>query len=108
MQAERIFFLESEIKNDPNEPFNYYGLAMEYYSNNPLAAEKLFLTLLKQFPDYLPTYYQAANLFFSLEKIDLANSTFKIGIALAEKLKKEKILKELKGSYQQFLDEIDD
>jgi Tfp pilus assembly protein PilF len=108
MQAQRIIFLNAEIEKEPEEPFNYYGLAMEYLDSEPLKAEKLFEKLLQNFPDYLPTYYKAANLFFDLGKNDMAKNTFEKGILLAEKQENEKAIRELKGSYQQFLDETDD
>jgi Tfp pilus assembly protein PilF len=108
MQAQRIIFLKAEIEKEPEEPFNYYGLAMEYLDNEPLKAEKLLENLLENFQDYLPTYYKAANLYFDLGKFVAAKNTFEKGILLAEKQNNEKAIRELKGSYQQFLDETDD
>ena len=74
---------------------------------NDLAVE-LFDLLLKKFPEYLPTYYQAANHFFEKGYFEKADEVFKRGIVLAEKLGKSKALTELKGSYQMFLDEIEE
>lgn len=108
MQAERIFFLNQEIENDPGEPFNYYALALEYLKENKEKSEELFDLLLQKFPEYLPTYYQAANFFFETEKYQKAEVFFKTGIDLAQKQGKSKALAELKGSYQIFLDEIEE
>jgi Tfp pilus assembly protein PilF len=108
MQAERIFFLQSAIKQEPKEPFYHHALAMEYIENNALEAEKILTFVLKTFPDYLASYYKAANLYFELGKLELAEATFKKGIILAEIQNNIKAIKELKGSYQSFKDETDD
>src|SRR5690606_553113 len=68
MQAQRIKFLQDEIENFPEDPFNYYALAMEYVSTGNPGARDLFEKLFKDFPTYLPTYYQAANYFFNAEE----------------------------------------
>lgn len=108
MQAERIFFLKEEIEKNQDEPFNYYALALESLKQQNDLAVELFDLLLKKFPEYLPTYYQAANHFFEKGNFEKANEVFKRGIVLAEKLGKSKALTELKGSYQMFLDEIEE
>ncbi len=108
MQAERIKFLLEQISSDPEEPFNYYALAIEYKDNQQDKALEYFEKLLKEFPQYLPTYYHAAALFFESSQNKEAENTYLLGIKLAEKLNKEKALRELKSAYQMFLDEIDE
>ena len=108
MQAERIKFLLEQIASDPEEPFNYYALAIEYKDNQQDKALEYFEKLLKEFPKYLPTYYHAAALFFETNQNKEAENTYLLGIELAEKLNKEKALRELKSAYQMFLDEIDE
>lgn len=108
MQAERINFLLEQKKSEPNEPFNYYALAIEYKDNQPDKALDYFKKLLSEFPEYLPTYYHAAASFFEIGDNFNAETTYKLGINLAEKLNKEKTLRELKSAYQMFLDEIDE
>jgi tetratricopeptide (TPR) repeat protein len=108
MQAERINFLLEQVASDPNEPFNYYALAIEHKDNEVVKALEYFEKLLQKFPDYLPTYYHAAALYFETNQIDKAQETYKKGIVLAEKLGKDKTLRELKSAYQMFLDEIDE
>jgi tetratricopeptide (TPR) repeat protein len=107
MQAQRLNFLLKEIISDPNEPFNYYGAAIEYLENDKKQAIIYFEILLKKFPDYLPTYYHAANLFFEINEIQKAKTTYQNGIALAIKLKKEKPRKELEAAYALFLDDLE-
>lgn len=108
MQAERINFLLEQLESDPTDPFNYYALAIEYKDNQPDKALTYFNKLLADFPDYLPTYYHAAALLFENGSISEAEATYKLGISLAERLNKEKTLRELKSAYQMFLDEIDE
>lgn len=108
MQAERIKFLLEQIELDPEEPFNYYALAIEYKDSQQDMAIEYFEKLLQEFPEYLPTYYHAAALFFETNQNKEAENTYLLGIKLAEKLKKEKALRELKSAYQMFLDEIDE
>ena len=43
-----------------------------------------------------------------LGEIQLAEETYKVGIEVARKIGNEKTLKELKGPYQMFLDELED
>lgn len=108
MQAQRIKYLQEEIENFPEDPFNYYALALEFTGRDPGEAERLFGKLLAGFPDYLPVYYQAANYYFEKGDNEKAEALFIAGIALAEKQNNEKALRELKGSYSIFKTETDD
>lgn len=108
MQAQRIKYLQEEIENFPEDPFNYYALALEYAGSAPHEAEQLFEKLISDFPDYLPVYYQAANYYFDKGDNARAEELFLAGIALAETQKNEKTLRELKGSYSIFKTETDD
>lgn len=108
MQAERLKFLLDDLKENPDDPFNYYALALEYQKTDKTAAERYFSDLLELFPEYLPAYYHAAGFFFELDENEKAEALYLKGIQLAEKLNNLKTLKELKGAYQQFKDETDD
>lgn len=63
MKSERILLLEKYLEEDPANAFNYYALALEFISSEPARARSLFEVLIERFPDYLPTYYQAALLY---------------------------------------------
>ncbi len=106
MQAQRIKYLQEEIENFPDDPFNYYALALEYAGGEK--AGVLFEKLLHDFPSYLPVYYQAANYFFEQGDYPRAESLFLSGISLAEKQGNAKTLRELKSSYSIFKAETDD
>ncbi|PWJ56714.1 hypothetical protein CLV98_11025 [Dyadobacter jejuensis] len=95
-------------REDPQDPFNIYALALEYLKSDPNESRQLFEQLLKDFPDYLPTYYHAANFYATLEKIEEAERIYEAGIALAEKLGQQKPKQELINAYRNFLDELED
>lgn len=104
---ERIELLKSWIEAEPTEPFNYYGLALEYQKINDIQAEKLFEKLLSKFPEYLATYYTAAK-YFEDRDADLSKSIYEKGMALALAQNNLKTLNELKSAYQNFLFESDE
>lgn len=108
MQAQRIKYLQEEIENFPEDPFNYYALALEYTGSLPQEAERLFGKLLSNFPDYLPVYYQAANYYFEKGDFHRAEELFLTGISLAEKQENPKTLRELQSSFSIFKTETDD
>ena len=75
---------------------------MEYYNPKPIASSNILSDLLTEHPDYLPTYFKAANLFWSLEQFEKAEKIFKEGIKLAKKSGDNKALFELNSAYQNF------
>ncbi len=108
MQELRIKFLKEEIELNSDDPFNYYALALEYCSSDIQQARSLFSVLELRFPDYLPTYYKAANFYFELDEIQKAEELFLKGIAVATQQQNLKTLKELQSSYMIFKSETDD
>ncbi|QYH38654.1 tetratricopeptide repeat protein [Algoriphagus sp. NBT04N3] len=104
---DRKSLLKQYISEEPKNPFNWYALALELQQNEPEEAKLIFEKLLQEFPDYLPTYYQAAFLFDSLGLLDQAKKTFEEGINLATRQQDQKAIKELKNAYQNFLFEND-
>lgn len=95
--------LEEYIKDEPDNPFNRYALAMEYYEENIPEALTLLKSLIDQHADYLPTYFKLAHLYWEMEEWDDAEIIFTKGIALAEQQNDQKALGELKSTYQNFL-----
>ncbi|MBR9998932.1 MAG: hypothetical protein KFF73_08175 [Cyclobacteriaceae bacterium] len=94
---------------DPDDPFLWYILALEYAkSGNTIRTDEVFDKLLNRFPEYLPTYYQAANFFRENGAIEKARSAFIEGIRLAEITGETKTEQELRNSYQNFLIDIDE
>lgn len=97
MNNDRLSLLENFLKTDPDDPFNWYALGMEY---KPFDVEKslvYFNHLLTEFPDYLATYYQAAELALVLGRNEEAERVLKKGIALAQKQNNTNTLRELQN-----------
>lgn len=107
MNQSRIDLLEKYMKEEPNEPFNYYALANEYLAEDAEKALKFFQQCKEQFPDYLPTYYQLAKLFEEFEEEEKALAVYQEGISLAKIQGEHKTLGELNTAYQNLLFEMD-
>lgn len=103
----RIELLQSFADQEPDNPFNWYALALEFQKLNPEKTILLFQDLLRKHPEYLPTYYQAAAFFADRGEIELAKSIYELGIALAKKQNQNNTLRELQNAYQNFLFEND-
>ncbi|MEQ6165653.1 tetratricopeptide repeat protein [Ekhidna sp. MALMAid0563] len=102
MNSDRISLLKQFIKEEPANPFNKYALAMEYYDSEPKDSLEILLSLLKDHPDYLPTYFKAAHLLWEEERWDEAETTFRKGAQLAAEQDDQKALLELRAAYQNF------
>lgn len=107
MNSERVKMLVNSLKEDPNDPFTKYALALEYLDQNDQYASQLFTELLNDNPEYIPTYYQAAHLFVKLGEDEQAETVFKKGISLTLG-KDPKTYHELQNAYQNFLFERDE
>lgn len=95
-------------KEDPNDPFNQYALALEYQKSDTSKARQYFERLLREFPTYLPTYYHAAQFFNHLEQTAFADQIFQKGIQLALEQQNHKTHQELVRAYRSFLDDLMD
>lgn len=104
---ERITLLKEFASEEPSNPFNWYALAIEYRNNDAEQALPLFDKLLKEFPQYLPTYYTAAVFYAELDMIAAAQVVFEKGIELARQQNEAKALQELQNAYQNFQFEND-
>jgi tetratricopeptide (TPR) repeat protein len=108
MQEQRLKILEEYYREDPNDPFNGYALAMEYLAFNKDKAAELLKILYVNFPDYLPVYYQLAQYYFQNDNFIEAEEVFVKGIRLASAQKNSKTEKELLGAYRLFKDETEE
>lgn len=107
MNSDRLKKLEDYYKQDPNDPFIIYGLALEYEKTDLDKAIEFYESLLNNYPDYLPTYYQAAHLFWGEDELEQARIIFQNGIDIATKQGNIKILNELKSAFHNFKMEND-
>lgn len=109
MNYSRLELLLQYHQDEPDDPFNIYALALEYLNTDKEKSKNYFDLLLEKHPNYLPTYYHAANFYKAIDK-DTAEEIFKNGIYLAQQQNNQHALRELKNSYSNFLydDEDDD
>ena len=87
---ERIKLLKDYCAEEPQNPFNYYALALEYREFDKTEAVHLFDFVVVNFPNYLPVYFPAAQFFFETEELKKAKNLFEAGIELAHALQDEK------------------
>jgi lipopolysaccharide biosynthesis regulator YciM len=104
----RIEQLQEFLKEDSNDSFLKYALALEYVlvKENDTAID-CFLKLINEDENYVASYYQLGKLFESLNKVDKAIEIYKKGIEIAKKIENKKTLLELQESYNMLL-EIDE
>lgn len=107
MQEERLKILLDYLADEPTEPFNIYAVAMEYLNNDKEKALFYLEKLLIEHPDYVPTYYHSAALFFEKNDFVNAEKTYILGIEKAHQQNKTKSFDELKRAYRMFLDEME-
>ncbi|MDF9797743.1 Tfp pilus assembly protein PilF [Catalinimonas alkaloidigena] len=108
MSQERLQQLFSFLKEDPNDPFNLYAIALEYLKNQDQKALQYFEKLLEQHPDYIATYYHAAQLYVDLGMNKSAEQTYMTGIEKAKSQQNSLALRELQNAYNQYLFEEED
>lgn len=103
----RIDQLIQFIKDDPEDPFNHYALALEYCKTDERRALEIFEHLVKSHPQYIPVYYQLAGLYSRLGETDKAVQTFRNGIAIARQHGDHKTVRELDAGLMELLDSED-
>ncbi len=98
--ATRIELLKAYLAEDPSDPFMQYALALEYVRlEKPDHAIFLLENVLKQNPDYLPSYYQLGRLYEKSSRNDDALRIYADGMEVARLQKDLHTLSELQGAY---------
>jgi tetratricopeptide (TPR) repeat protein len=97
----RIEQLEQFAREDPNDPFNKYALALEYQKTDTDRALKIFNQLLIDHRDYVPTYYHLAKLYQESGMNVEAIRVFELGISEAKKQNDTKAIQELRTALQE-------
>jgi len=94
---DRKEFIKNEINQYPDDPFNYYLLAIELVKEGALEEGFIqFDRLITKHPDYIATYYTYAASLIEAEEENRAEKILLLGINEAEKKGAAKALKELK------------
>ncbi len=84
--SDRISLLKQAMEARPEDPFPMFALSIELVRNNFLEeAERLFRDLIHRFPDYLPAYFQLAQLLEKSGKAEMAANFYKEGASLAQR-----------------------
>ncbi|HEX4887851.1 MAG TPA: hypothetical protein VFV37_07395 [Luteibaculaceae bacterium] len=85
------------INESPNDPGNYYLLALELRSEGDIkGAMETFERLHSRFPDYLAHYYPFVELLISQSETKKALEMIDLGIHVAREAKNQKAEGELK------------
>ncbi|HMJ68136.1 MAG TPA: hypothetical protein VK508_04540 [Cyclobacteriaceae bacterium] len=100
---DRIEQLKEFLREDPDDAFNSYALALEYLKSNPRESYILFDSLLNSQPNYLPTYYPFAHLLIEMQQPERADAVFKQGLDIARRVNDPKTLRELSAAYNDWL-----
>ena len=85
-----------EIEDQPENPMNHYLLAIEERRDNNIEASISILNkLLDNFPEYYPSYYVLAEIYYQLDLIEEGTRIANLGIKKAKDLQLSKVLSEL-------------
>lgn len=111
MNPTRLERLIEMRKDDPNDPFLLYAVAMEYQKAQHLELALTFYEeLIETHPDYVGTYYHLGKLYEQLKKTEEADACYQIGMKVARKVGDNHAYNELQSAYRSFqgLDEDDE
>lgn len=108
MKPNRLEALFALLEETPNDPFLFYGIALEYLKTDENKAISYFEKLLTDFPDYVPTYYHAAQLYSELGRRPQAQQTYEKGLQVSSAQAEHHAYKELRSAYTNFMLEEED
>lgn len=111
MNPTRLERLIEMRKEDPNDPFLLYAIAMEHQKAQQYELALTFYEeLIETHPDYVGTYYHLGKLYEQLKKTDEADACYQIGMKVARKVGDNHAYNELQSAYRSFqgLDEDDE
>ncbi len=103
MSTARLDALLTFLQETPDDPFTLYAVATEYRRGHPQKALEYYKKLLTEHPQYVPTYYHAAQLYVDLNQPERAEQTYRKGIAEAQNQNDALALRELRSAYDEFL-----
>jgi tetratricopeptide (TPR) repeat protein len=103
MHFNRLEKLLEFYKEDPDDPFTIYAIALEYMQENPSKAMQYFQLLLDNHIDYTGTYYQAGKVLVHLGRRDDALRIYDKGIHICQKKNDRHALAELQTAKNNLL-----
>jgi len=108
-ENQRIIQLQELLREQPNDAFMNYALALEYIKLENIAmAEKQFRFLVREHPSYVGTYYHYAKLMAESEKYSEAMSIYEDGIKQAKEIKDTHSQSELESAFMNLKIELDE
>jgi tetratricopeptide (TPR) repeat protein len=103
---QRLKYIQEMLKNEPNDSFLNYALALEYAKINDIPkAIELIEGLLLRDGNYVGAYYQLGKYYEQIEQRQTAIDTYKKGIVIVQEMNNKKTLRELKEALQMLEDE---
>ena len=99
----RIPLLAKRVKENPNDSFSKFALALELVKTEDFGkARLLFEHIVKHDPAYVGVYYHLGGLYAQLSENNLAVSTYKLGIDVASQQHNTHAKNELMGALATF------
>ncbi len=96
-------FLEEALRQDPDNTFARYGLALELAKTEPAVAWTHFEYLLMHHAEYAATYYQAGMFLLSQGRPEDARKVLAAGVEVTRRQGKQHAQQELQAA----LDDLD-
>jgi tetratricopeptide (TPR) repeat protein len=103
MNTKRLEQLINMKKEEPNDPFLIYAIAMEYAKmENFDESIAHYEQLVNEHEDYVGTYYHLAKLYETLKMPDKAEGIYEKGLMIAKKIADHHAHSELLSAYNSF------
>lgn len=108
-QKAKIKQLARQIKNNPDDSFSKFALALEFRKEGDFKkARILFEDILSSDPDYVGVYYHLGKLYEALDRFKDAKELYEKGIDIADEQKEIRTKKELNEALQQLKMEMEE
>ena len=102
---DRIATLQAMEREKPKDAFVQYALALEYKNCGDITQSRVYFErLVTEFADYVPTYYQYAEMEAGEGNVNLAIQLYEKGIEKAMAVNDSKTVRELKSNLQLIID----
>ncbi len=105
----RLEKLREFLKESPQDPFLHYAIASELLKEEDVAGALAgFEGLVRDFPDYVGTYYHLGKLYEQSGQMEEAASTYRKGMLVAQRAGDRNALNELNAAWMLIAGEDDD